>query len=107
MAPNGCLWVPPGGDLWSDDYAKEGRALAGLFVHELTHVWQHRQGISLALRRHPFCRYRYRLVAGRPFHRYGLEQQAEIVRNAWVKGAASAEARVLPFGPGARDDAQA
>jgi hypothetical protein len=34
--------------------------------------------------RHPFCRYRYALEEGRPFGRYGLEQQAEIVRHIFL-----------------------
>jgi hypothetical protein len=34
--------------------------------------------------RHPFCRYGYEIVPGRPFLRYGLEQQAEIVRHAFL-----------------------
>jgi len=38
----------------------------------------------LPLMRHPFCRYDYEIVPGRPFHRYGLEQQAEIVRHAFL-----------------------
>jgi hypothetical protein len=35
--------------------------------------------------RHPFCRYRYVLEDGKPFDRYGLEQQAEIVKDAFLK----------------------
>jgi hypothetical protein len=34
--------------------------------------------------RHPFCRYSYQLVEGRPFDRYGLEQQAEMVRHRFL-----------------------
>ena len=34
--------------------------------------------------RHPFCRYAYDLVPGRRFYVYGLEQQAEIVRHAFL-----------------------
>jgi len=41
--------------------------------------------------RHPFCRYDYRLKEGRPFDRYGLEQQAEIVRHLFLA------ARGAPF----------
>jgi hypothetical protein len=54
-------------------------------VHELTHVWQsQRHGTWwLPLRRHPFCRYDYRLKPDRPLERYGIEQQAEIVRHAY------------------------
>ena len=34
--------------------------------------------------RHPFCRYAYTIRPGWPFDRYGLEQQAEIVRHAFL-----------------------
>jgi hypothetical protein len=37
--------------------------------------------VNLVLRRHPFCRYDYAIQPGRAFHRYGIEQQAEIVRH--------------------------
>ena len=83
MAPNGAIWIHPKGPLWSEDYASAELSLCGLFVHELTHVWQHQCGRSLVLCRHPFCSYRYEHVPGRPFSRYGIEQQAEIVRHAW------------------------
>jgi hypothetical protein len=52
----------------------------------MTHVWQAQRGgrFYLPLMRHPFCRYGYRLVPGRRFERYGLEQQAEIVRHRFL-----------------------
>jgi hypothetical protein len=34
--------------------------------------------------RHPFCRYAYALRPGKPFARYGIEQQAEIVRHRFL-----------------------
>src|SRR3546814_14560871 len=53
---------------------------------EMTHVWQAQRGGRwyLPLMRHPFCRYAYDIVPGKPFRRYGLEQQAEIVRHAFL-----------------------
>jgi hypothetical protein len=35
--------------------------------------------------RHLFCRYDYALEPGRAFERYGLEQQAEIVRHVFLE----------------------
>ena len=83
MAPMGNIHFHPHSDLWSDDFAEEPLNRQGLFIHELTHVWQSqtRGRFYLPLMRHPFCRYAYRLEDGRPFERYGLEQQAEIVRH--------------------------
>ena len=86
MAPTGNLHFHPHSDLWSEDFAAEPLHRQGLFIHEMTHVWQaQRRGrFYLPLMRHPFCRYSYHLAAGRPFERYGLEQQAEIVRHAFL-----------------------
>ncbi len=109
MAPRGCIHFHPAGDLYRDDFAAADVGLQGLFLHELTHVWQHQRGMNLLVRRHPFCRYGYSFVPGRPFHRYGIEQQAEIVRHAFLlrRGRAVAGApeltrydSVLPFGTG-------
>lgn len=93
MAPDGGIWFHPAGALWRDDFAHAHPRLQELLVHELTHVWQHQQGINLLLRRHPFCRYRYALKTGKPLRRYGIEQQAMIVEHAYTarrEGCASA-----------------
>ena len=84
MAPLGTIHFHPRGDLYRDDFAACDPGMQGFFLHELTHVWQHQRGINLILRRHPFCRYGYSFVPGRPFVRYGIEQQAEIVRHAFL-----------------------
>jgi hypothetical protein len=85
MAPDGHLWFHPNGAVWSEDFAAEGPHLRGHFIHEMVHVWQHQQGVNLILKRPPFARYRYLpLVDGRPFDRYGLEQQAEIVKDGYL-----------------------
>jgi hypothetical protein len=83
MSPCGHVHVHPASSLWREDYAAEPIALQGLLMHELTHVLQaqERGRWYLPLMRHPFCRYRYRVVPGRPFDRYGIEQQGEIVRH--------------------------
>ena len=83
MAPTGHVHVHPRSDHWSDDYSLAGLPLQGLLLHELTHVWQsQRHGrYYLPLMRHPLCRYDYAVRPGWPIARYGLEQQAEIVRH--------------------------
>ena len=85
MAPCGHIHFHPEGRRYSDDFATEGADLRGLFVHEMTHVWQAqtRGKLWLPLMRHPFCRYDYELQEGWPLERYGIEQQAEIVRHAY------------------------
>jgi len=86
MAPMGSIYFHPDGGGWSEDFSKEPLARQGFFIHELTHVWQAQKGgrFYLPLMRHPFCRYRYELEPGWAFSRYGLEQQAEIVRHRFL-----------------------
>lgn len=88
MAPDGHVWCHAHGSAWQADFAAAGTAMQALFVHEMTHVWQAQRGGRwyLPLARHPFCRYAYDYVPGRPFARYGIEQQAEIVRDAFLLG---------------------
>ena len=84
MAPDGHIWFHPKGGLWCEDFCARPLHVQGLFIHEMVHVWQHQKGIWLPLARHPFCRYSYSLKPGWPLKRYGLEQQAEIVRHAFL-----------------------
>ncbi|MEQ9662890.1 MAG: vgr related protein [Parasphingopyxis sp.] len=108
MAPTGGIWFHPKGPFWREDFADAPLRLQGLFLHEMTHVWQWQQGIFLPIRRHAFCRYGYALKPGQPLAKYGIEQQAEIVRHTFLlregkalagaPGLASYEA-ILPFRP--------
>lgn len=105
MAPMGDIYFHPDGGGWSDDFAKESLGSQGFFIHEMTHVWQAQKGgrLYLPLMRHPFCRYSFDLKPGKTFGSYGLEQQAEIVRYAFLarNGAEVAicpPEALLPFG---------
>jgi hypothetical protein len=86
MAPRGHIHFHPGGELYCDDFAQQPIGLQGLFIHEMTHVWQVQDKGSwyLVLHRHPWCRYDYSLKPGWPLDRYGIEQQAEIIRHAFL-----------------------
>lgn len=86
MAPNGHIHFHPSGGLWHEDFAGAPIRSQGLFIHEMVHVWQaqKRGRFYLVLMRHPFCRYRYRLRPGWPLERYGIEQQAEIVKHFFL-----------------------
>ncbi len=104
MAPTGNIHFHPDGPLWSEDFSKERLSLQGLFIHEMTHVWQTqtRGRFYLVLMRHPFCRYGYHIIDDRPFGRYGLEQQAELVRHRFLADRGRAVATLtdrsfLPF----------
>jgi hypothetical protein len=86
MAPMGDIWFHPDGGGWSEDFAAEPLSAQAYFMHGMTHVWQAQKGgrFYLMLMRHPFSRYRYLLKPGKPFRRYGIEQQAEIVRHRFL-----------------------
>lgn len=86
MAPMGHIHFHPRGGLFCDDFCHQPLHRQGLFIHEMTHVWQaQRHGrFWLVLMRHPFCRYSYSIRPGWKLQRYGIEQQAEIVRHAFL-----------------------
>lgn len=84
MAPRGNIHFHPEGAAYCDCFASSPRQWQGHLVHELVHVWQHQQGVNLVLRRHPFCRYSYTIKPGWTLDRYGIEQQAEIVRHTFL-----------------------
>ena len=104
MAPMGNIYFHPVGGGWSEDFANESVRRQAFFIHEMVHVWQAQAKgrFYLPLMRHPFCRYDYQLTPGKPFDRYGLEQQAEIVTDRFladrgVSVASAAPRELLPF----------
>lgn len=110
MAPMGHLHFNPAGGLFCDDFCDAPLDRQGLFIHEMVHVWQAQtRGIwYLVLMRWPTDRYSYTLRPGWPLARYGLEQQAEIVRHYFLlsRGVTIAGAppmdsyrAILPFVP--------
>lgn len=86
MAPMGHLHFAPASPHWCEDFACASLSAQGLFIHEMVHVWQAqtRGKWWLPLMRHPFCRYTYQYQPDRPFDRYGIEQQAELVRHLFM-----------------------
>jgi len=84
MAPHGAIHFHPKGDAYCECFASNTIGWQGHLIHELVHVWQHQRGVNLVLRRHPFCRYSYSIKPGWTLDRYGIEQQAEIVRHTFL-----------------------
>ncbi|MBC7158486.1 MAG: vgr related protein [Porphyrobacter sp.] len=84
MAPRGHIHFHPQGTSYCECFASASISRQGHLIHELVHVWQYQRGINLVLRRHPFCRYDYSIRPGWTLERYGLEQQAEIVRHTFL-----------------------
>lgn len=110
MAPRGHIHFHPLGNAYCDDFSAAPLFRQGLFVHEMVHVWQTQRlgDWYLVLKRHPWCRYDYSLKPGWILARYGIEQQAEIVRHAFLlrEGARVAGApaldryrSIIPFEP--------
>jgi hypothetical protein len=111
MAPMGHVHFHPASSWYRDDFATASLDLQALFLHEMTHVWQtQRRGRWYLIACRPFSsRYDYALKPGWPLVRYGIEQQGEIVRHAFLlrRGAqvagvadATAYAKLVSF-PGA------
>lgn len=86
MAPRGHIHFHPLGDAYCEDFGRQPLARQGLFIHEMVHVWQAQtRGNWHLIMRRPFSRrYDYSLKPGWRLEQYGIEQQAEIVRHAFL-----------------------
>jgi len=88
MAPRGHMHFHPRSSAYCDDFAAVDVLRQGHFIHEMTHIWQ-TQTLGpwfLVLNRMPWAPYAYSLKPGWPLARYGIEQQAEIVKHAfWLR----------------------
>lgn len=86
MAPRGHIHFHPMGTGYCEDFSQVSVIRQGLFIHEMVHVWQTqtRGDWYLVLHRHPWTRYDYSLKPGWGLERYGIEQQAEIVKHAFL-----------------------
>ena len=86
MAPRGHLHFHPGAHHYCDDFAAAPLHHQAHFIHEMVHVWQAQTHGEwyLVINRHPWCRYDYALKPGWSLAQYGIEQQAEIVRHAFM-----------------------
>lgn len=99
MAPCGHIHFHPLSPHYRDDFSTADLASQGLFMHEMTHVWQAqtRGWWYLPLCRNFSRRYDYRLIPGRPLADYGIEQQAEIVRHVFLMRQGQRLAGVAPL----------
>lgn len=70
------------------DFTEAPLALQGVFVHELTHVWQAQNGVRLVLAKlkagDSAAAYAYDLDADADFARLNIEQQAMVVQHAFL-----------------------
>ncbi len=83
VSPNGHIYFHP--DDWLDDVSCETLHKRAWLVHELVHVWQVQQGLAVFWRALFNRKYRYLLTDHKAFLRYGIEQQASIVEDYYIR----------------------
>ena len=67
--------------MFAEDYSATSFSLQALFIHEMTHVWQHQQGIDVKTRGTFERTYDYTFTPGKCFEDYLIEQQGTIVED--------------------------
>lgn len=83
LSPNGHIYFNPAD--WCEDFSKTSIAKQSWLIHELTHVWQVQQGIAVVRKALLDRRYHYTLQPGKDFLKYGVEQQAQMVQDYFLK----------------------
>lgn len=107
MTPNGEIYFPQ--PVYKADYSTNVNDLSWI-IHELTHVWQHQQGVNVIMAA-PFSRnYEYgKLTTSTRFSKLNIEQQAAVVADYYLltqhyhtqhgSGAIEDYKSVIPFRP--------
>ena len=83
VSPNGNIYFHPAD--WVTDFSQCSLAKQSWLIHELTHVWQLQQGLKVVRGAIINRRYDYVLEAGKSFFNYGIEQQARMVQDYFVR----------------------
>ncbi|EPW8571173.1 type IV secretion protein Rhs [Morganella morganii] len=84
MAPNGDIYFRE--LLYRHDFSEERVEFKHLFMHELTHVWQHQNGMWVRTRGlfSNFANYSYSLNAKSKLSDFGMEAQANVIADYFV-----------------------
>ncbi|MDZ5814946.1 MULTISPECIES: PAAR domain-containing protein [Stenotrophomonas maltophilia group] len=84
VAPNGEIYFPK--DLYIHDYSSGDLRNQQLFIHEMTHVWQHqlRYNVRLVRGPRPNMSYDYVLDDVRLLHDYNMEAQGDILADYFL-----------------------
>lgn len=102
MSPFGVMHYPPA--LYEADFSQSNKR--HLFIHEMTHIWQHTLGLQLWLdgsilackggygRDLPAYRYDHYLNGRTCLSEFNMEQQADIIADYFVFRVSSAGARL-------------
>lgn len=94
MAPNGRLFVNK--EIFCKDYSQCSIAMQGVFIHELTHVRQYQKHTNVVVRGFvlqsayylsfkKYNPYKYKLIKGKQFEQYNIEQQGDIARDIFFE----------------------
>ena len=83
VSPNGNIYFHQAD--WVTDFSQCSLAKQSWLIHELTHVWQLQQGLKVVRGAIINRRYDYVLEAGKSFFNYGIEQQARMVQDYFVR----------------------
>ena len=83
VSPNGNIYFNPKD--WVEDFSKQSLGKKSWSIHELTHVWQLQQGLKVVRGAVMKRRYDYILQEGKSFFTYGIEQQARMVQDYFVR----------------------
>jgi hypothetical protein len=94
MAPNGRLFVSQ--QVFAEDYSKCSIVMQGVFIHELTHILQYQKHTNVAVRGFvlqsayylsfkKYNPYKYKLIEGKLFEQYNIEQQGDIARDIFFE----------------------
>lgn len=83
VSPNGNIYFNPKDYL--SDFSAASLGHQSWLIHELTHVWQLQHGLKVVRGALLNRRYQYELVKGKPFLSYGIEQQARMVQDYFIR----------------------
>ena len=83
VSPNGHIYFHPAD--WIEDFSHVSLGKQSWLIHELTHVWQLQQGLKVLRGALIDRRYDYVLKANKSFFKYGIEQQARMVQDYFIR----------------------
>ncbi|WP_204371685.1 type IV secretion protein Rhs [Moraxella canis] len=83
VSPNGHIYFHPKD--FCEDFSSQSLVMRAWLIHELVHVWQVQQGIRVFWRALFNRRYRYQWIQGKVFLTYGIEQQARMVEDFYMR----------------------
>ena len=83
VSPNGHIYFNQAD--WIIDFSDAPLSKKSWLIHELTHVWQLQQGLKVVRGALIDRRYDYVLKTGKSFFNYGIEQQARMVQDYFIR----------------------